>query len=125
MKQVRGGLIDLEFICQFLQLAHAADVPAVLDQNTSLAFGKILRAGLVNQKLGDQLINAAELMHNLTQVMRIAVEGRFDPAEVGESLKSLLCRAGGTSNFAELKRRLRDTQANVFEAYKTVVEAAG
>src|SRR5262245_52207675 len=34
LKQVRGGLIDLEFIAQFLQIAKASAPPDVLDQNT-------------------------------------------------------------------------------------------
>ncbi len=27
LKQVRGGLVDLEFIAQYLQLVHAATAP--------------------------------------------------------------------------------------------------
>ncbi len=37
LKQVRGGMVDLEFIVQYLQLAHAADHPAVLSQTTLTA----------------------------------------------------------------------------------------
>jgi glutamate-ammonia-ligase adenylyltransferase len=35
LKQVRGGLVDLEFIAQYLQLKNAAAHPGVLDQSTS------------------------------------------------------------------------------------------
>ena len=40
LKQVRGGLVDLEFIAQYLQLVHAADRPEVLSQNTLNALGQ-------------------------------------------------------------------------------------
>ena len=35
LKQVRGGLVDIEFIAQHLQLVHAAAHPEVLDQNAA------------------------------------------------------------------------------------------
>ena len=34
VKRVRGGLVELEFIAQTLQLIHAARHPEVLDTNT-------------------------------------------------------------------------------------------
>ena len=34
LKQTRGGLVDVEFLAQYLQLIHAAEHPHVLDQNT-------------------------------------------------------------------------------------------
>src|SRR5262249_38784521 len=47
LKQVRGGLVDLEFIAQYLQLRHAATHPAIVDQNTLRALDKLSRAGLL------------------------------------------------------------------------------
>ncbi len=124
LKQVRGGLVDLEFICQFLQLAHAADAAEILDQNTSQAFRKMKAAGVLDAKLAQRLINATELMHNLTQVVRIAVDGPSDLQNVGDSLGSLLCRTGGVGNMDQLTDLLRATQLDVLSAYKTIVEAA-
>ena len=49
LKQVRGGLVDVEFIAQYLQLVHAAAHPEVLDQNTVEAFRKLRDAGLLAQ----------------------------------------------------------------------------
>ena len=40
LKQVRGGLVDLEFIAQYLQLVHAAAHPHVLSQNTVAALAQ-------------------------------------------------------------------------------------
>ena len=44
LKQVRGGLVDLEFIAQHLQLVHAADHPTVLNQNTVAALQNLQAA---------------------------------------------------------------------------------
>src|SRR5205814_8344829 len=37
LKYVAGGLIDLEFIAQYLQLVHAAERPEILDTSTARA----------------------------------------------------------------------------------------
>ena len=47
LKQVRGGLVDLEFIAQYLQLVHAAGHPEILSPNTVAALGNLSRAGLL------------------------------------------------------------------------------
>ncbi len=47
LKQVRGGLVDVEFIAQYLQLVHAGTHPEVLDQNTIEAYRKLRDAGLL------------------------------------------------------------------------------
>ena len=82
LKQVRGGLVDLEFIAQYLQLiSAAASTPDVLDQNTKAALLK-LRQSLVcwlNPRQADRLIPAADLLHNLTQILRLCLDGRFVP----------------------------------------------
>ena len=77
LKQVRGGLVDLEFIAQYLQLMHAAAHPEVLDQNTVEAFRKLRDAGLLAPQHADVLIPATRLLHDLTQILRLCLEGPF------------------------------------------------
>ena len=43
VKRARGGLVELEFIAQTLQLIHAARHPEVLDTNTLAALEKLNR----------------------------------------------------------------------------------
>ncbi len=76
---MRGGLVDLEFIAQHLQLVHADKHPDVLDQNTQAAFRKLAAAGVISAADADRLIQAARLVHNLTQVVRLCIEERFRP----------------------------------------------
>ena len=80
LKQVRGGLVDLEFIAQFLQLVHASSHPEVLDQNTVETFRRLRNARVLDPAAADILIPATRLLHDLTQIVRLCVEGPFDPA---------------------------------------------
>ncbi|HEY6669719.1 MAG TPA: bifunctional [glutamine synthetase] adenylyltransferase/[glutamine synthetase]-adenylyl-L-tyrosine phosphorylase, partial [Methyloceanibacter sp.] len=74
LKQVRGGLIDLEFIAQFLQIASANAHPEVLDQNIELAFSKLSGAGVLAPGDAEILVPAARLYHTLTQVLRLCLD---------------------------------------------------
>ncbi|MBN8912225.1 MAG: bifunctional [glutamine synthetase] adenylyltransferase/[glutamine synthetase]-adenylyl-L-tyrosine phosphorylase [Rhizobiales bacterium] len=121
LKQVRGGLVDLEFIAQHLQLVNAAQHPGVLDQNTLAAYRKFADAGLVPVAETDRLIQATRLIHNLTQVLRLCLEEAFDPSTAPSGLKALLARAGGAPDFAALERDLRETLANVEVQFKELI----
>ncbi|MBV9044805.1 MAG: hypothetical protein JO294_06750, partial [Alphaproteobacteria bacterium] len=56
------------------------------------------------------LINAAELEHALTQVLRIALDGTLDPRDATPGLKALLIRAANVESFDALESRLATLQ---------------
>jgi glutamate-ammonia-ligase adenylyltransferase len=121
MKQARGGLIDLEFITQHLQLIHAAEAPDVLDQTTIRALGKLASRGLLSGPAADVLIPAASLIHNLTQVTRLTFDGPFDPAKAPNGLKELLARVGEAPDFSRLEASLKEAMAEVARLFDTLV----
>jgi [glutamine synthetase] adenylyltransferase / [glutamine synthetase]-adenylyl-L-tyrosine phosphorylase len=121
LKQVRGGLIDLEFIAQHLQLVHAADHPSVLNQNTVAALARLGEAGLLPASAADVLLPAAGLISNLTQVLRLCLEGPFEPDKAAEGLKALLARAGDAPDFARLEADLAACEAEVAALFDLLV----
>ena len=121
LKQVRGGLVDLEFIAQYLQLRYAAAHPEVLDQNTVEAFRKLRDAGVMAVEHADVLIPATRLLHDLTQILRLCLEGRFEPATAPSGLKELLANAGDAPSFAELEERLRLTLIKVAGLFNQII----
>ena len=113
LKQVRGGLVDLEFIAQYTQLVHAADKPEVLRQNTLEALTRLERAGCLPAAAADSLLPAARLLNNLTQVLRLCQDGSFAPKTAPEGLKLLLARAGEAPDFARLEAELAAREREV------------
>ena len=81
LKHVRGGLIDIEFLTQFLQIVSAHEHPEVLDQNTVQALSKLLQAGVITLGDADILVPAATLYHSLTQCLRLCLDKPFVPGE--------------------------------------------
>jgi glutamate-ammonia-ligase adenylyltransferase len=121
IKQVRGGLVDMEFIAQHLQLVSAAAHGEVLDQNTERAFTKLAGAGILDAGTADRLIAATRLQHNLTQILRLCYDGPFDPERAPDGLKLLLARAGNAPDFASLVADLRATQAEIASMFSQLV----
>ncbi len=110
IKFTPGGLVDIEFIAQTLQLCHAQKDRGVLDQNTIAALEKLSAAGVLAPDLAAILVSAARLEHGLTQVLRIALAGDFRADSVTRGLKALLARAGDAPDFSALEAQLADAE---------------
>ena len=110
LKYAPGGLIDIEFIAQILQLAHAHAAATILDTNIIAALDKIGRAGFLTADEATILIAAARLQQALTQVLRVALDESLDPETASPGLKALLVRAGGVADFPALEAHLAATQ---------------
>jgi len=121
LKHVRGGLIDLEFIAQFLEIVSAAEHPGVLDQNTELALSKLSAAGVLAPGDAELLVPAAQLYLNLTQVLRLCLDKPFVAADAPRALKDLLARASDMPDFPTLEATLKETLASVHAAFERIV----
>jgi len=121
LKHARGGLIDIEFLTQFLQLVSAHDHPEVLDQNTEFALSKLLQAQVITLDDADILLPAATLYHTLTQVLRLCLDKPFVPDEAPRALKDLLARASEMPDFLSLEATLRETLGAVEAAFDRIV----
>lgn len=121
LKQVAGGLVDIEFIAQYLQLVHAAAHPDMLNQTTETALGKAAEAGVLDPGDAEVLVPAIRMYHALTQVLRLAVEGQFKPEEAPRGVIDLLVRASGEPDFARLEAKLADMQANVRSTFEKII----
>ena len=121
IKQVRGGLIDLEFIAQFLQLIHAAEHPDVLETSTLGALRRLRDKGLLSPHHAEVLLPAGRLLSDLTQVMRICSEGPFKPETAPLGMRELLARAGEAPTFEAMELRLKESLAEVAKAYEEII----
>jgi glutamate-ammonia-ligase adenylyltransferase len=65
---------------------------------------------------------AARLYHDLTQILRLCVTGKFKPETAGEDLLRVLARAGDAPDFSSLEAQVRETQGEVRRVFGEVVE---
>jgi glutamate-ammonia-ligase adenylyltransferase len=121
LKLAAGGLVDIDFIAQYLQLAYAAEKPDILSVSTLQVLDNAARLGVLPLAETEVLRSAARLYHDLTQILRLCVTGKFNPETSGEDLLRVMARAGDTPDFSSLEARVRETQAEVRRVFVALV----
>jgi glutamate-ammonia-ligase adenylyltransferase len=124
LKYAAGGLVDVEFAAQYLQLVHAEKYPDILDTSTARVLEKTTRLGLLSPEDSEVLRHAAQLYHDLTQILRLCLPGPFDPKAAGAGLLGLLARAAGLPDFATLDAHLADLQRRVRASFIRILGRA-
>jgi [glutamine synthetase] adenylyltransferase / [glutamine synthetase]-adenylyl-L-tyrosine phosphorylase len=124
IKYAAGGLIDIEFIAQYLQLVHTAAAPEILDTSTARVLDKAWRLGLLSTEDAEVLRPAVRLYHDLTQVLRLCLPGSFDPRAATPGLVRLLARAADVPDFATLDATVTETEAKVRKCFERILGEA-
>ncbi len=113
LKQVRGGLIDLEFLTQTLQLMHAAKHPQILDTNTIESLKKMQDQQILSSETVATLYEAGIFYNDLMQVIRLCTDSGFDPDTVGNDLKQRLAESVRLETFDQVSEKLASIEEKV------------
>ena len=123
LKQVRGGLVEIEFISQMLQIIHARDHPGILQTNTATALKGLADAGLLARADARVLGEAGALYHRLTQILRLCLAKAFKVSEAPDDLVRLVAQAAGVPDIASAEALLGETEHAVAEIFDRIVGA--
>tara|TARA_B100000315_G_C14567325_1_gene583648 strand:- start:719 stop:2500 length:1782 start_codon:yes stop_codon:yes gene_type:complete len=124
IKYVRGGLVDLEFLVQYLQLRDAAIESGILSTHTIGALERISAVGSLSFRSVDELTVAAHLFLNLQAIMRISLSGQFEEKKSPNGLRDVLVRASGADDFPDLKAKLINAQGVVSGYFAAIIREA-
>lgn len=125
VKHRRGGLIDIEFIAQYLQLRYGHDHPLILSTNTRLALDRACEAGVLSTADHDVLVEAWRLWSAVQTVLRQTVAGAFNEDTAPHGLKDVLVTASGLVDFKTLRDRMDDLAAASFAVFKRLINPSG
>jgi glutamate-ammonia-ligase adenylyltransferase len=120
MKMSAGGLVDVEFAAQHLQLIHAAG-GGPLRPHTAEALRAMAEAGLADPAAIVALTAAWRLQQDLSQVLKLAFEDEVDPADEPKGFQARLARAGAVRRFRDLEARLTAVRATALAALNVLV----
>jgi glutamate-ammonia-ligase adenylyltransferase len=121
LKRSPGGLIDIEFAAQHLQILHAAS-GGPLRPNTGEALAAIYAARLLEPATATALYDAWRLQQDLSQLLKVALAEDADPTGEPAAFKALLAKAGGCTDFEALRARLRSLRAGAHRAFESLVK---
>jgi glutamate-ammonia-ligase adenylyltransferase len=121
LKLAPGGLVDIEFAAQALQVVHAAE-GGPLSTSTGPALTLMRDAGLADAATMDALWAAWNLEQNLLQLLKLALPDGADPATEPKRFRALLARAGGCDDFDTLSHTLGVRKREAHTAFLKVVK---
>jgi glutamate-ammonia-ligase adenylyltransferase len=121
LKQTPGGQVDIEFIAQALELIHAARLPAIRSPETETVLVAAAKGGVLPDGEAEILLPALRLYQALTQILRLCVDGPFDPGAVPRGLLDRLAEAGEMPDFPTLDRHVRETEGAVRASFERLL----
>ena len=117
LRNRRGGLIDLEFIVQYLVLRHAASAPQILHRATAEAIAVLGEAGLLPPQARHDLAHVATLFRNVQTVLTLLADGSPPGAVLAEPDAAALAACVGAVDFVRLDADITDAAARVSTWY--------
>ncbi|WP_321391287.1 bifunctional [glutamine synthetase] adenylyltransferase/[glutamine synthetase]-adenylyl-L-tyrosine phosphorylase [Emcibacter sp.] len=122
VKHMRGGLVDIEFICQYLLLAHASTKPGILSTNTLEFLEKVAGEKVITREVADILSSATLLMQKVQLILRLCVGSASKSENKPPALVKILLQRTGTGSLEELEEKIRHAQAGVYGIYEEIIE---
>jgi glutamate-ammonia-ligase adenylyltransferase len=124
VKTRAGGLVDIEFIAQTLQLIHATGTSLRHSQTTHIALQRLSQAGVIDSSDARLLIHAERLWRTIQSMLRMTV-GRVETAALPQASALPLLRAAAKAGVSavdtdDLLRKLETMARQVrtmFERY--------
>lgn len=121
LKTGRGGLVDVEFAVQFLQLVYGIDRPNIRNSNTISALRALSSEGIIDASLAKTLEGSYLFLRGVETKLRLFLDRPADElAENAEWFRELEARYFGGQ---KLIPRLIETRENIRTAYERVMRA--
>ena len=118
VQHVRGGLVDLDTLAQYLRLRHAHAAPEVLVGATASCFEALGAADLIPQAEASLLAGAVRMQRTLLALLRLTWSRGAPVGDAPAAMRRKLATALECGGFDELDARLRATQTAAFEVYQ-------
>lgn len=109
VKLIPGGLVDIEFLAQYLSLVaplHGFDARE-RDANIEATLKRLGPTFMQPADL-DTVVNALDFYSDIAHIIRLCIDGPFDPEEAPEGLKELLCRISELPDLTIVEAEIRE-----------------
>ena len=122
MKLSPGGLVDIEFAGQYLQILHAG-AGGPLEVHTATALEALAAQGLASRREIQALAQAWTLQQNLSQLLKLALADNADPDAEPKGFRQMLARSGSCRDFAGLRRTLARARSQARRAFVSILNS--
>ena len=117
----RGGLVDLEFIVQYLMLREAARVPSLVHRDIAGALAALGDAGVLEPQAVQALGDALALLRTARVFLTLLFDGTPDDAALEGPAGVTLARCAGAIDFQRLDADITAACDNVLRWYDRLI----
>jgi glutamate-ammonia-ligase adenylyltransferase len=118
LKYAAGGLVDAEFLAQYLVLRHGKAQPQIITGNTADAFDRLGQAEILPADTATDLARGTRLLRHLQMLLRLCVEAPDEADDFSAGLQALLASAGGMPAFSHVEDLLQETQDKIATLFR-------
>jgi glutamate-ammonia-ligase adenylyltransferase len=120
VKHIPGGMIELAFIAEALQLIHGPANPSLFHANTAAAIRALAKAGHISAADSKVLLHADFLWRTIQGIARITGLKEKDTAPQPAMLAALF-RATNTLDLAQLRATMSQTETDVRSCFTRLI----
>ncbi|MBN8543241.1 MAG: bifunctional [glutamine synthetase] adenylyltransferase/[glutamine synthetase]-adenylyl-L-tyrosine phosphorylase [Alphaproteobacteria bacterium] len=113
LKHHRGGMVDIDFIAQYLCLREALAHPSVWHAQAEAVLQEAANLRVIDAQKANDLIQAKLFLSDLLSYLRLTWEAGIITDDAPSGLKRLLTAAMGANDFDALKARVMEVEARV------------
>jgi [glutamine synthetase] adenylyltransferase / [glutamine synthetase]-adenylyl-L-tyrosine phosphorylase len=121
IRNIRGGIVDIEFITQFLLLMSGQDHPDIFETSLQNSLSNLATVGALNKKDCWTLKKAYYLQQTLQGTLRLCHGKDLNEDEFSVELRTLLAKRGEAKTFAALKKNLQKQQSQAFALFNKLI----
>ena len=123
-----GGIRDVEFVAQALQLLHGGRIPQVRGRSTQEALAALAEAGCLAREEADSLLASYHFLRRLENRLQMEGERQVHRLPAPGSARERMARAagfGGSGGLAAFERALEGHRRRVRELFERLLSEEG
>jgi glutamate-ammonia-ligase adenylyltransferase len=121
LKLAAGGLIDIEFVAQYLLLRHAHAHPGLICVSPFAVLRAAASCGVLDTGDARILTDAYRLFTDVRQILSLTLDSGTNPRQANEAVKRRLAKAAGQPSLSALESRLAEVRAEVRKIFNKIL----
>jgi glutamate-ammonia-ligase adenylyltransferase len=120
-----GGIRDVEFVAQALQLLHGGRIPQLRGRSTQEALGSLAQSGVLPAAEAEALLAAYRFLRRLENRLQMEAERQVHRLAASGPARERAARALGFAALADLDRALEEHRRRVREVFERLFSERG
>ncbi len=121
IKLASGGLLDIEFLAQYLTLLYALENNEILQVGNQATIHKAHAIGVLNDEQWHRLADAHRFYTSIQQSLRLAMDGDFEPGKAAAGVLRRVASAVHLPDFRTVEREIAEKRKLVRDVFETIL----